>query len=126
MTPLTHLNATKPVLSPNGRWAVTDDPQETGSKVWDVRTGKVDKELIREHGWISKFFSQDGRWLLIATGTEFGIWEPGTWRPVRQIPREQPGAVPSAAAFAPDGQVLAVLESPAHDGVGDLRGAPVR
>src|SRR5882724_2975705 len=25
-----------------------------------------------------------------------------------------------------DGQVLAVLESPAHDGVGDLRGAPVR
>src|SRR5262249_53590573 len=40
-----------------------------------------------------------------ATGTEFRVWEPGTWRPVRQIPGGRP------AAFAPDGKVLAVAAS---------------
>ena len=34
----------------------------------------------------------------------FGIWEVGTWQPVRRIPKQTGGA---AAAFSPDGKVLA-------------------
>ena len=56
-------------------------------------------------------FSPDGRWLLTATSNEFRLWEPVTWRPVRQIPREQGGDVAAGAAFAPDGKVLAVVDS---------------
>src|SRR5262249_121302 len=46
----------------------------------------------------------DGRSLLIATVMRFRMWEVGQWQPVRRIPKQTGGA---AAAFSPDGKVLA-------------------
>jgi WD40 repeat protein len=112
-------------LSPDGRWAAVGSAGTFGAGgasepgfgliVLNARTGKVEKELIKSRVLpASGFFSPDGRWLLTATFNEFGIWEPGTWRPVRQIPREPDNTVvdiAAAAAFAPDGKVVALATS---------------
>jgi tetratricopeptide (TPR) repeat protein/WD40 repeat protein len=110
--PLEHRDAVAAALSPDGRWAATGTQHGMGVLIWNARTGKRVMELIPQERTARPAFSPDGRWLLIATGTELGIWEPGTWRAVRQIPREQPGVVPYAAAFAPDSKVLAAAVSP--------------
>ena len=82
-----------------------------GVRIWDARSGKLEKELLQGEGVTRPYFSPDGRWLMIVTGTEFGIWEPGTWRLVRQFALEQGGDNLLGAAFTPDGSILAVVES---------------
>jgi WD40 repeat protein/serine/threonine protein kinase len=98
-------------LSPDGRWVAA------GLNIWNARTGKVEKELMRNVPGATAVFSPDSRWLLTVTDNEFGIWEPGTWRPIRQIPREKGArdgsgvAGSTFAAFTPDGKVVAVAVS---------------
>jgi WD40 repeat protein len=92
-------------VSPDGRWAATGTHNGFGVRVWDARTWKRVTELVPEVRNTRVEFSPDGRWLLIATVTGFGIWEVGTWQPVRRIPKEAGGS--AAAAFSPDGKVLA-------------------
>jgi serine/threonine protein kinase/WD40 repeat protein/tetratricopeptide (TPR) repeat protein len=113
--PLEHGDVVTVSLSPDGRWAVSGAHNRGGIGVWDAQTGKLVAGLNPDQPawhWSSRpIFSPDGRWLLAATGSGFRIWEPGTWRPVRQIPREQTGDLAAGAAFAPDGKVLAVAVS---------------
>src|SRR5262249_177803 len=103
--------ATDDSVSPDGRWAATGAGGGQGIRICDARSGKLEKELLRGQGITRPYFSPDGRWLMIVTGTEFGIWEPGTWRLVGQFALEQGGDNLAAAAFAPDGSILAVVVS---------------
>jgi hypothetical protein len=52
-------------------------------------------------------FSPDGRWLVTASGQGCTFWEVGTWEPGLQIPCRG-----ECLAFAPDGSLLAVCDSP--------------
>ena len=45
--PLEHINAMSASLSPDGRWVAAGAHNGFGIKVWDARTGKAEKELIR-------------------------------------------------------------------------------
>src|SRR5262249_51448853 len=111
LPPLEHGVAVTVALSRDGQRAATGTHNGFGVRVWDARTGKQVTELLPEDRNTRPFFSSDSRWLLIATATEFRIWDAETWRPLRQIPREQPGDVAATAAFAPVGKVLAVADS---------------
>jgi WD40 repeat protein len=108
---LNHINPYSVSLSPDGRWVAAGAFHGYGIKVWDARTGKVETELIRSESITKAVFSPDGRWLLSATGTEYGVWEPVTWRLARRLPRVQTSDIPAGAAFAPDGKVLAIAVS---------------
>jgi WD40 repeat protein len=141
---LRHEEASSLSVSPDGRWAATGTHGGFGVRVWDVRTGNLATELIPGDRSARPVFSPDGQSLLIATGAEFGVWEPGSWRQVRHLPREQTGEVGASAAFSPDGKVLAAavslttvrlfdtetwrplvrLEGPAADLIGDVGFTP--
>ena len=54
-------------------------------------------------------FSQDGQHLLAGNGTEYRLWKTGSREPLWTLPREHSGGTGSRMAFAPDGQMLAVL-----------------
>jgi serine/threonine protein kinase/WD40 repeat protein len=97
-------------LSPDGRWAATGTWHGNGVTAWDARTGAVGRELPVQ-GSADALFSPDGRLLLTASGTEYVLWEAGTWAERLRIPRSQAGDLPGVAAFAPDGRLLAVTRT---------------
>jgi WD40 repeat protein/serine/threonine protein kinase len=97
--------------SPDGRWAATGTAYGNGVRIWDARSGKLEKELLRGEVNPQPCFSPDGRWLLIVTGSGFRIWESGTWRPVRQFAPDHGGDNPKPYAFTQDGSILAAAVS---------------
>jgi WD40 repeat protein len=98
-------------VSPDGRWAATRGPGWGQVRIRHAHSGKLEKVLQQGDGVTRPDFSPDRRWLMIATGTEVSIWEPGTWRLERQFVLEQGRTLPAATAFAPDGSILAVVAS---------------
>jgi serine/threonine protein kinase/WD40 repeat protein len=90
-------------ISPDGRFVATGSHGgEAGLKVWETEHGKVVKELPL--GFMAHaLFSPDGRWLA-ATGRDGGrILTVGTWEEGATVHWSEAGA-----AFAPDGNLLAV------------------
>jgi tetratricopeptide (TPR) repeat protein len=94
-------------VSPDGRWVATGSHWNTdglGAKVWEAATGKLVKELPVP-GLCEVAFSPDGRWLLTNSGG-CRLWEVGSWD-------KEPKVVGGAnACFSPDGQLLAVEDTP--------------
>jgi WD40 repeat protein len=97
-------------VSPKGQWVATGGFRHPGgAKVWDARTGKLERDLpVGSFCWV--VFSSDGKRLLTAAGGasphygQIRLWEVDTWAEVRfKEPLE--GAVP---AFSPDGKLLVV------------------
>jgi WD40 repeat protein len=100
-------------VSPDGRWVATassGNADAAGVKVWDARTGRLVKELpVPMHSRIA--FSPEGRWLLTTAGG-CRLWEVGSWNegPTVGLPGSGPGG--ADGCFSPDGQLLAVEDSP--------------
>jgi WD40 repeat protein/tRNA A-37 threonylcarbamoyl transferase component Bud32 len=105
-----HGNAEWVSVSPDGRWVATGTWKGQGVKVWDVRAGKLARDLPVE-GNAAVTFSPDGKWLLTGTGEEYRFWQVGSWRRAWGIPREGAGDIWGCMAFSPDGRVLAVALS---------------
>jgi tetratricopeptide (TPR) repeat protein len=105
-----HRNLERLGLGPDGRWVATGTWQGTRVKVWDGRGGVPARELPVD-GSAEVVFSPDGRRLLTASGTEYAIWEAGTWAERLRIPRSQAGGMPGVAAFTPDGHLLAIART---------------
>jgi WD40 repeat protein len=96
-----HEDARAVAVSPDGRWVVTGSQHGTGAKVWDARTGRLEKELLPQESFVRLSFSRDGRWLA-TRGNGLRLWEVGSWR-------EGPilGGIPGAAfAFSPVERLL--------------------
>jgi WD40 repeat protein len=89
-------------MNPDGRFVATGSHNtEDGLKIWDTEHGRLVKEL-RLGTMASAAFSPDGRWLA-ARGTDGSrLLTAGTWDEGPQIPPFW------TAAFAPDGDMLAV------------------
>jgi serine/threonine protein kinase/WD40 repeat protein len=107
---LGHGETVAAAMSPDGRWAATGTHNGFGVRVWDTSAGKLLKELVPDDKISQPVFSPDGRWLLITSESGIGIWEPGTWRPVRQISTDQ-SMVSAHVVFSRDGKMLAVQTS---------------
>ncbi len=95
-----------PVLSPDGRWAVTGTFHGTGSILWDAVTGRRIRRLAP--GNANPSFSPDGRFLALAGGTECTLFETGSWTPVRTLPVESSSDLPGVVAFSHDSHILAI------------------
>jgi WD40 repeat protein len=114
--PLAELTAAAPVLehkrtvfsavSRTGRWVASGTWYGNGVRVWDRETG-VQSDLLKEDRMATVCFSPDDRWLVTGGIHEFCIWETGTWRLHRRVPRTG-GNLPGNIAFAPAGGILAL------------------
>ncbi len=95
--------------SPDGT-ALALVAEKGGIEVWDVRTRRPRFTLpLGELGSLLRFpFSPDGTRVVLATRDGVNLYDVQTGAEVGRVPRP-PGAEPLlAAAFAPDGQTLAV------------------
>jgi serine/threonine protein kinase/WD40 repeat protein len=102
-----HPDARFVAVSPDGQWVATGGfGHPGGAKVWDARTGKLEKDLsvVGPSCWV--VFSPDGKCLLTSGGTPRRIraWHVGNWA---EVPFKEPsrGTCP---AFSPDGKLLVV------------------
>jgi tetratricopeptide (TPR) repeat protein len=78
---------------------VTGSHNGTRVKIWEARTGELEKELLADSS--SKVgFSPDGKWLA-TNGGGLRLWAVGSWREGPQL------GVGAAFAFSPDGKLLA-------------------
>ena len=67
--------------------------QGTGVKIWDARTGKLERSLAVDDS-ADVGFSPDGRYLVTSSGREFCFWDVGTWNKALSYPRTNAGAMP--------------------------------
>jgi len=106
--------------SPDGRWVASGSSLLLNAKVWNVETRAVALTVHagRNHRLT---FSGDGRWLAVH-GDVFDLRRVGSWEVAPPLP--YPGERPTlgAAAFSPDGRVLAVVEDHDHIRLFDLVG----
>jgi serine/threonine protein kinase/WD40 repeat protein len=97
------------ILSPDGRWAVTQTDVYNGeptTKIWDLLDGKPvswkppAQELVA-------FFTQDSRWLVTEPpgNAPLRFWQLGSWQPGPTLPRHSPKR--AHLLPSPDGTLLA-------------------
>ncbi|HWN97259.1 MAG TPA: serine/threonine-protein kinase [Methylomirabilota bacterium] len=102
-----HPGANAVALGPDGRWAATGSSANRRVSVWDTRTSS--KVLDIPAGSSPRAaFSADGKWLA-TFGDIFELRETGSWRPAPPLPFPEDKPLLGAAAFSPDGRVLAVV-----------------
>jgi WD40 repeat protein len=78
---------------------------------WDTRTGAKNKLLKAEMPLDALFWGRpDGRQFAAGDDTEYRFWDVATWQIVRQLPRLATEVGP--LAWSPDGQVVAVEQTP--------------
>lgn len=94
-------------ISPDSRWVATGSSTDRQVRVWKVTSGECVRSIVAG-GEPRGVFSPDGRWFA-SLGTAMNLFSVGSWDPVA-LPvwgddRPQLGA----AAFSPDGHLLAVV-----------------
>jgi serine/threonine protein kinase/WD40 repeat protein len=95
-------------LTRDGRLAATGTWHGTGVNIWETATGRALADLPIE-GAATVHFSPDGRLLVTATKDRYTAWDVATWKSRWTVDRAE-GPV-GWAAFAPAGDVLAVIHS---------------
>jgi WD40 repeat protein len=94
-------------VSPDGRWVATGSGADRRAKVWDARDGA--HVLDTSAGSAPRAaFSADGKWLA-TFGDVFELRETGSWRLAPDLPFPEDRPLLGAAAFSPDGRLLAVV-----------------
>jgi WD40 repeat protein len=102
-----HPGADAVAVSPNGRWLATGSSTDRQVKVWAA--GSDRERLALAVGPAPQpIFSADGKWLA-AFGNSFHLYATGSWQPAPPLPIPEGAPVLGAAAFSPDGRVLAVI-----------------
>lgn len=107
LIPIPGVNST--AISPDGNWIATGTAHGSGHHVWD-RQGRLVVQLDQENGMVD--FSPDGRWLVTSATTEFTLWETGSWKRSKVIPRAAANERSAHSAFSPDSSILALSHSP--------------
>jgi WD40 repeat protein len=105
-----HAGVSRVTLSPDGRWVAsgTWKPVPSVVRVADVAKRNVARVWGAEAALGA--FSPDGRWLLMC-GEECRFWAVGSWEPGRLIPADPALGRTTAAAFRPDGRLLALAHA---------------
>lgn len=102
-----HVGADAVAVSPDGRWIATGSGADRRVNIWDAASGA--KVLGLAAGTLPRAaFSADGKWLA-TFGDIFELRETGTWRPAPSLPFPEGRPLLGAAAFSPDGRLLAVV-----------------
>lgn len=101
-------------LSADGRWLACGASEATVS-IFDAHTGRFLRALSRMEADVQ--FSPDGRWLVAAGRTVCRVFRVEDWAEVWAM--EHVHVESAAAAFSPDGAMLAVTRSPRALGLVD-------
>jgi hypothetical protein len=105
-----HPGLERVALSPDGHWLATGTWHGTGVKIWDARTGKLERSLPVEKS-ADVGFSADGRHLLTSTGKEFCFWDVGTWNKGLSFPRKNAGEMPGKLVISPSARLAALTRT---------------
>jgi serine/threonine protein kinase/WD40 repeat protein/tetratricopeptide (TPR) repeat protein len=98
-------------VSPDGNWvaATTNwNPGAGGVSVSAAHGKRTVRTLLPETICSHVLFSPDSRWLLVASGTGFHLFEVDSWQLAREFRREHISGWAGAHAFSPDGKLLAL------------------
>ena len=90
-------------LSPDGKWAAA--ASSDGVRIWNVGNGQHVGDLPTHVGG-PICFSPDVRSLIVNSGSNMGIWDVGTWKPLREVSFQSD--TPWAIAFTPDSRTAAI------------------
>jgi WD40 repeat protein len=93
--------------SPDGEWAATGSWEPHGVQVWNVRTGKLVRELP-SRGISMVSFSPDGRWLAVRDSHSCQLWQVGTWTPGVRVENAPGDTVGCPAVFTQGGRIAAL------------------
>lgn len=94
-------------ISPDARWAATGSSTDRQVRLWNVASGEPLK-VLATGAEPRAVFSPDGRWFA-AWGEAFSLLRVGTWEPAPPLPLGEHRPLAGAAAFSPDGRILAVV-----------------
>jgi eukaryotic-like serine/threonine-protein kinase len=104
-----HPDISKCAISADGRWVATSTWHGTsGTKVWDVATGKLAKDLGGTDADVA--FSPDGRLLVVGSEVDYRSWKIGTWEPGWRLRRDHASQF-GPVAFSANGRTVAVALS---------------
>jgi WD40 repeat protein len=85
--------------------AITNGPE---CQIWDLHRRQKLKTITSPEPLVGSSYSQDGRYLLVATQSDYTLWNTANYRPVRVI-KDAPWAIGyQPFALSPDGRFLAV------------------
>jgi WD40 repeat protein len=102
-----HQAADAVAISPDGQWVATGSEADRQVRVW--RASTVEAALALPVGSNPRAaFSGDGKWLA-TFGESFALHAVGSWAPARTLPFPEHRPILGAAAFSPNGRVLAVV-----------------
>jgi serine/threonine protein kinase/WD40 repeat protein len=113
-----HPNMDHVVLSPDGQWAVSGGWHPTNVRIWNARTGWLEKELSLTAP-TRAFFTPDRQHLVISQAGEFSFWKVGSWQCDGKIALQK-ASLPGWAAFSPDRRVIALELTPGEISLLDL------
>jgi WD40 repeat protein len=101
-------------FSPQGRYLVTGS-WDNSVRIWDLQSNGPARSLAEQVDVSSIIFSQDGRWLVIATrigedGGELRIWDAVRWQPLFTVGGKAPIAIsPKSDLLASAGAAGSVI-----------------
>ena len=102
-----HPGANTLAVSPEGRWLATGSSLDRQLKVWAA--GSENERLTLPVGVAPQaVFSADGKWM-VAFGDSFHLYATDSWKPAPALPFPEGSPLLGAAAFSPNGRILAVL-----------------
>jgi serine/threonine protein kinase/WD40 repeat protein len=103
-------------LSPEGKWLATGTRLAREVHLWRADTGEHVQVLPIETP-AAPFFSPDGRWLVLSTGSAYQFLETATWRLSHQIAVHEAEPNPGDVAFTADGSLTVVRLAPTRVGL---------
>ncbi len=91
-------------LSPDGRWLITVEANPNLVKLWDARTGRLERTLREQEQGGTVKFSPDGQWLAVG-GTEACLLTVGSWEAKWKL--KDWGQI-NRVQFSPDSRILVI------------------
>jgi len=102
-----HAAPDRVAISPDGQWVATGSTTDRQLRAWNVPSGELVR-VIPAGQEPDAVFSPDGKWLA-SFGDAFTLLSVGTWETAPPLPFPENKPILGAAAFSPDGQMLAVV-----------------
>lgn len=98
------------VFSPDGKHIATSAEYDPSTRIWDAKTGELQRVLPHGTGCFSVAYSPDGKQLATVgahrEADNINLWDPTTGKKIRTFQGDESGS--RAVAFSPDGRQLIV------------------
>jgi WD40 repeat protein len=98
-------------VSPDGRWLAAGTYQGRGIDLWEVATGRINRQIWDAAVNSRCEFSPDGHWLAVTSSHEFRVFDTTDWNVVYSRFNTDAFYTTVPLAFTPDGQHLLMSEN---------------